>query len=66
MSNCLPNDLEHVNDYQSFSADIAAAVPSYTLGGSAYFVIPWAFGTIVGLGTLALETTGIWPTYPGV
>jgi Na+/proline symporter len=35
---------------KGFSADVAAAVPGYILGGNAYFAIPWAFGTIVGLG----------------
>jgi urea-proton symporter len=37
---------------KGFSADVAAAVPGYILGGNAYFAIPWAFGTIVGLGKL--------------
>ncbi|KAH8660487.1 SSS family solute:Na+ symporter [Xylariales sp. PMI_506] len=49
---------------KGFSADVSAAVPGYILGGNAYFAIPWAFGTIVGLGSLALEQTPIWPTYP--
>ena len=49
---------------QGFSADIAAAVPGYIIGGNAYFAIPWAFGTIVGLGALALESTPAFPTYP--
>lgn len=35
---------------KGFSADVAAAVPGYILGGNAYFGIPWALGTIVGLG----------------
>ena len=54
------------NAFQSFSADVSAAVPGYIIGGNAYFAIPWAFGTIVGLGALALETTPLWPTYPNV
>jgi SSS family transporter len=49
---------------KGFSADFAAAVPGYVLGGVASFSVPWAFGTIVGLGALALEKTPIWPTYP--
>lgn len=34
---------------KGFSADIPAAVPGYIIGGNAYFAIPWAWGTIVGL-----------------
>ncbi|KAF2806136.1 SSS family solute:Na+ symporter [Mytilinidion resinicola] len=49
---------------KGFSADVAAAVPGYILGGNAYFVIPFAFGTIVGLGALALEQTPAFPTWP--
>ncbi|KAL5333096.1 hypothetical protein BJX70DRAFT_392458 [Aspergillus crustosus] len=49
---------------KGFSADIAAAVPGYIIGGNAYFVIPFTFGTVVGLGALVLEQTPIWPTYP--
>lgn len=51
---------------KGFAADTAAAVPGYILGGNAYFAIPWAFGTIVGLGTLVLESTPAFPTYPRV
>ncbi|KAK7548417.1 SSS family solute:Na+ symporter [Phyllosticta citricarpa] len=49
---------------KGFSADVAAAVPGYVLGGNAYFAIPWAFGTVVGLGALTLEQTPAFPTYP--
>ncbi|KAL5338574.1 hypothetical protein BJX70DRAFT_408622 [Aspergillus crustosus] len=49
---------------KGFSADFAAAVPGYVLGGVASFSVPWAFGTIVGLAALALEKTPVWPTYP--
>lgn len=49
---------------KGFSADIAAAVPGYVLGGVASFSVPWSFGTIIGLAALALERTPIWPTYP--
>ncbi|EXJ87089.1 hypothetical protein A1O3_04047 [Capronia epimyces CBS 606.96] len=47
-----------------FSSEVAAAVPGYILGGNAYFAIPFAFGTIMGLGALALEQTPAFPTYP--
>ncbi|KAJ4364024.1 hypothetical protein N0V83_009479 [Neocucurbitaria cava] len=49
---------------KGFSADVAAAVPGYILGGVASFSVPWAFGTIVGLAGLALEKSPSWPTYP--
>jgi Na+/proline symporter len=49
---------------KGFSADVAAAVPGYVLGGVASFSVPWCFGTIVGLAALALEKTSVWPTYP--
>ncbi|KAL4784199.1 Sodium:solute symporter family-domain-containing protein [Aspergillus varians] len=49
---------------KGFSADFAAAVPGYVLGGVASFSVPWAFGTIVGLAALALEKTSSWPTFP--
>ncbi|KAG9796326.1 urea active transporter-like protein, partial [Aureobasidium melanogenum] len=49
---------------KGFSADVAAAVPGYVLGGIASFSVPWCFGTIVGLAGLALEGTAAWPTYP--
>ncbi|KAL4869935.1 hypothetical protein BDV12DRAFT_208220 [Aspergillus spectabilis] len=49
---------------KGFSADIAAAVPGYVIGGNSYFAIPFTFGTVVGLGSLVLEQTPIWPTYP--
>ncbi|KAF1846190.1 SSS family solute:Na+ symporter [Cucurbitaria berberidis CBS 394.84] len=49
---------------KGFSADVAAAVPGYILGGIASFSVPWAFGTIVGLAALALEKAPSWPTYP--
>ncbi|KAK7416599.1 hypothetical protein QQX98_005070 [Neonectria punicea] len=49
---------------KGFAADVAAAVPGYILGGNAYFAIPFTFGTVVGLGALALEPTPAWPTYP--
>ncbi|KAL3440589.1 Sodium:solute symporter family-domain-containing protein [Aspergillus insuetus] len=49
---------------KGFSADVAAAVPGYILGGNAYFAIPFTFGTVIGLGALVLEQTPAWPTYP--
>lgn len=39
-------------------------MPGYILGGNAYFAIPFAFGTIMGLGAQALEFTPAFPTYP--
>ncbi|KAF2499002.1 SSS family solute:Na+ symporter [Lophium mytilinum] len=49
---------------KGFSADVAAAVPGYILGGNAYYAIPFAFRTIVGLGAVALEQTPAFPTWP--
>ncbi|CAO2649799.1 Nn.00g010910.m01.CDS01 [Neocucurbitaria sp. VM-36] len=51
---------------KGFSADVAAAVPGYILGGVASFSVPWAFGTVVGLAALALEKSPSWPTYPNM
>ncbi|CEL11813.1 hypothetical protein ASPCAL14909 [Aspergillus calidoustus] len=65
---------------KGFSADVAAAVPGYILGGNAYFAIPFTFGTVVGLGMHPFLTPSVgadrnrrigprtktpaWPTYP--
>ncbi|EOO00270.1 putative urea active transporter protein [Phaeoacremonium minimum UCRPA7] len=49
---------------KGFSADVAAAVPGYVLGGVASFSVPWTVGTIVGLAGLALERTPAFPIYP--
>ncbi|KAH8650014.1 SSS family solute:Na+ symporter [Xylariales sp. PMI_506] len=49
---------------KGFSADVAAAVPGYVLGGVASFSVPWTVGTVVGLAAIALERTPIFPTYP--
>jgi urea-proton symporter len=51
---------------QGFSADVAAPVPGYVLGGVASFSVPWTVGTVVGLGSIALEKTPVFPTYPRV
>ncbi|KAH9827371.1 SSS family solute:Na+ symporter [Teratosphaeria destructans] len=49
---------------KGFAADVSAAVPGYILGGNAYFAIPFCFGTVMGLGALALERSPAFPTYP--
>jgi hypothetical protein len=41
-------------------------VPGYTIGGIAYFAIPWALGTIMSSVALGLENQPIFPTYPRV
>lgn len=51
---------------KGFSADVAAAVPGYVLGGVASFSVPWTIGTIGGLAAIALEQTSAWPIYPRV
>ncbi|KAJ7623589.1 solute symporter family transporter [Roridomyces roridus] len=37
---------------------------AYMLGALSWFSIPWAFGTVMGLGARALETNPKFPTYP--
>ncbi|KAL4887833.1 sodium/proline symporter [Aspergillus ambiguus] len=47
-----------------FSAAPSSVVPGYTIGGIAYFAIPWALGTIMSSVALGLENQPIFPTYP--
>jgi hypothetical protein len=49
---------------QGYSADVAAAVPGYVLGGVASFFVPWTVGTVAGMGAIALEKTSVFPTCP--
>ncbi|GIC91361.1 sodium:solute symporter family protein [Aspergillus udagawae] len=49
---------------KAFSAAPSAVVPGYTIGGIAYFAIPWALGTIMSSVALGLENQPIFPTYP--
>ncbi|KAJ4260432.1 hypothetical protein NW762_007171 [Fusarium torreyae] len=49
---------------KGFSADVAAAVPGYVLGGVASFSVPWTVGTVFGLAAVALESSPSFPTYP--
>jgi hypothetical protein len=51
---------------KAFSASPAAVVPGYTIGGIAYFAIPWALGTIMSSVALGLENQPDFPTYPRV
>lgn len=51
---------------KAFSAAPASVVPGYTIGGIAYFAIPWALGTIMSSLALGLENTSSFPTYPRV
>lgn len=51
---------------KAFSAAPSAVVPGYTIGGIAYFAIPWALGTIMSSVALGLENNPIFPTYPRV
>ncbi len=48
---------------KAYSADIAAAVPGYVLGGVLYFGLPWCLGTVMGLAGWSLQTNPIWPAY---
>ncbi|CAL5874321.1 uncharacterized protein PFLUO_LOCUS8617 [Penicillium psychrofluorescens] len=49
---------------KAFSASPAAVVPGYTIGGVAYFAIPWALGTIMSSVALGLENQPDFPTFP--
>ncbi|KAF3389606.1 hypothetical protein F1880_004471 [Penicillium rolfsii] len=49
---------------KAFSASPAAVVPGYTIGGIAYFAIPWALGTVMSSVALGLENLPNFPTYP--
>ena len=51
---------------KAFSASPAAVVPGYTIGGIAYFAVPWALGTFMSGTALALESNPVFPTYPRV
>ncbi|EPQ25824.1 uncharacterized protein PFL1_06691 [Pseudozyma flocculosa PF-1] len=48
---------------KAYSADIAAAVPGYILGGVLYFGLPWCIGTTMGLAGVGLQASNnpIWP-----
>lgn len=51
---------------KAFAASPAAVVPGYTIGGIAYFAIPWALGTIMSSVALGLENHPSFPTFPNV
>lgn len=48
---------------KAYSADIAAAVPGYILGGVLYFGLPWCLGTVMGLAGWSLQSNPIWPAF---
>ncbi|PYI11035.1 hypothetical protein BO78DRAFT_448624 [Aspergillus sclerotiicarbonarius CBS 121057] len=49
---------------KAFSAAPSSVIPGYTIGGIAYFAIPWALGTIMGSLALGLENTSLFPIFP--
>lgn len=51
---------------KAFAASPAAVVPGYTIGGIAYFAIPWALGTVMSSVAVGLENNPVFPTYPRV
>jgi hypothetical protein len=51
---------------KAFSASPAAVVPGYTIGGIAYFAIPWGLGTVMSSIALGLENQPNFPTFPRV
>ncbi|QNQ00975.1 YALIA101S02e01706g1_1 [Yarrowia lipolytica] len=44
---------------KSMAADLKATVPGYMIGSVLIFCVPWALGTISGLGARVLEQSGI-------
>ncbi|SPO31376.1 probable DUR3 - Urea permease [Ustilago trichophora] len=48
---------------KAYSADIAAAVPGYVLGGVLYFGLPWCLGTVMGLAGWSIQNNPIWPAF---
>lgn len=51
---------------KAFAAGPSSVVPGYTIGGIAYFAIPWALGTIMSSVAVGLESHPSFPTYPRV
>ncbi|KAJ5344498.1 hypothetical protein N7452_002502 [Penicillium brevicompactum] len=49
---------------KAFSASPASVVPGYTIGGIAYFAIPWGLGTVMSSVALGLENQPNFPTFP--
>ncbi|WFD25040.1 hypothetical protein MNAN1_000002 [Malassezia nana] len=48
---------------KAYSANVAAAVPGYLLGGLIYFGLPWCLGSVMGIGSLALQKFPSWPAF---
>ena len=48
---------------KAYSADMAAAMPGYLVGGIAYFGLPWCLGTVMGLASVVLKDHPAWPTF---
>lgn len=48
---------------KAYSANVAAAVPGYLVGGVIYFGLPWCLGSVMGIGSLALQNFPSWPAY---
>lgn len=44
---------------KSMASDLKATVPGYMLGSIMIFSVPWALGTICGLGARVLENSGV-------
>jgi len=51
---------------KAFSAAPSSVVPGYTIGGIAYFAIPWALGTVMSSVAIGLENQPNFPTFPRV
>nr|UJH94531.1 Dur31.2 [Starmerella bombicola] len=49
---------------KAIAASPSSVLPGYIFGSLAWFAIPWACATALGLAARVLEHTTVWPTYP--
>ncbi|KAI4252927.1 MAG: hypothetical protein LQ352_003999 [Teloschistes flavicans] len=49
---------------KAFAASPSAVVPSYVIGGIAYFAVPWCLGTLMSFVAIGLENQPRFPTFP--
>lgn len=49
---------------KAISASPSSVLPGYIFGALAWFAIPWACATALGLAARVLENTPSWPSYP--
>ncbi|CUM68058.1 uncharacterized protein PRCAT00005773001 [Priceomyces carsonii] len=49
---------------KSFSADVRATLPGYLTAAILIFANSWGIGSIVGISSIVLESSPVFPTYP--